>query len=77
MKQRVFDLIQTQTETIMLANATPEYVFTVIDPPIPPEVRVSPKRSLIVAFSVFLGALLGTVLALVRWYMAESSINKH
>ena len=50
-----FELIQSQTETIMLANASPEYLFKTLDPAVVPELKAKPKRALICV----LGAMLG------------------
>jgi uncharacterized protein involved in exopolysaccharide biosynthesis len=63
-----FDLIQSQIETMMLAKATPEYLFKTIDPAVVPELKVKPKRSLIAALGVVLGGMLGCLIVLVRHY---------
>ena len=34
MRSNLFSMIQAQTETIMLANTSPEYVFKTVDPPV-------------------------------------------
>lgn len=47
-KAVVSDLIQNQIQTVMLAQSSDEYLFTVIEPPIAPELKVKPKRSIIV-----------------------------
>ena len=68
----LFDLIQSQIETMMLAKATPEYLFKTIDPAVVPELRVKPKRSLIAALGVLLGGMLGVLLVLIRHYAFNS-----
>ena len=67
-----FDLIQSQIETMMLAKATPEYLFKTIDPAVVPELKVKPKRSLIAALGVLLGGMLGVLLVLIRNYAFNS-----
>lgn len=62
----LFDLIQVQIEKVMLANANPEYVFQVIDPPLVPELKAKPKRALICVVGAFLGALIGLFIVLLR-----------
>jgi uncharacterized protein involved in exopolysaccharide biosynthesis len=58
--QRVmYNLIETETKTLMLANARVEYAFTVVDPAVAPEIRTSPKRKLIVLSGGVLGGLFG------------------
>jgi uncharacterized protein involved in exopolysaccharide biosynthesis len=62
----LFELIQTQTETIMLAQVRPEYVFKTIDPAIVPEEQISPKRALICVAGTILGGFLGCGWVLLR-----------
>lgn len=57
-RQVYASLLEQQTQTIMLANIRPEYVFRVIDPAVIPEQRARPSRSLIVIVGTFLGGLL-------------------
>jgi uncharacterized protein involved in exopolysaccharide biosynthesis len=65
--QRVmYNLIQSETKTLMLANARQEYAFTVIDRAVPPEERARPKRTLIVAFGLLGGFLAGTIVVFAR-----------
>jgi uncharacterized protein involved in exopolysaccharide biosynthesis len=64
----LFELIQSQTETIMLANASPEYLFKTLDPAVVPEMKAGPKRALICILGSLLGALLGGLIALVRHF---------
>jgi uncharacterized protein involved in exopolysaccharide biosynthesis len=65
--QRVmYNLIETETKTLMLAKGRAEYAFTVVDPAVAPEVRTSPKRTLMVILGGALGGLLGCLVALAR-----------
>lgn len=71
--QRVmYNLIESETKTLMLANARVEYAFTIVDPAVPPEVRISPKRSLMVLSGVVLGLFIGSILAL-----AYNTMGRH
>jgi uncharacterized protein involved in exopolysaccharide biosynthesis len=63
-----FDLIQSQTETVMLAEVRQEYVFKTIDPAVAPEEKKKPSRALICALGTLLGGMLGVVIVLVRYY---------
>ena len=63
-----FELIQSQTERVMLAEVRPEYVFKVIDPAVIPEEKSGPPRKLIVIVGSLLGAILGIASALIRRY---------
>lgn len=54
--QRVmYALIQSETKTLMLANARAEYAFAVVDPAVVPELRIRPARTLMVLTGGVLG----------------------
>jgi uncharacterized protein involved in exopolysaccharide biosynthesis len=60
--QRVmYDLIESETKTLMLASARTEYAFTVVDPAVPPEVRISPRRALMVILGTLIGLFIGLI----------------
>ena len=63
-----FELIQSQTETVMLAEVRPEYVFKTIDPAVVPEEKSKPSRALICILGTLLGGTLGVVIVLMRHY---------
>ena len=63
-----FELIQSQTETVMLAEVRPEYVFKTIDPAVVPETKSKPSRALICVLGTLLGGMLGIVIVLIRRY---------
>ena len=50
-----YELIQSQTETMMLANVREEYVFKTIDPATVPESKSEPSRAIISLMGAFLG----------------------
>jgi uncharacterized protein involved in exopolysaccharide biosynthesis len=65
--QRVmYNLIENETKTLMLANVKPEYAFAVVDPAVPPEVRASPQRTLMVILGLAFGMVMGAVIAFAR-----------
>ena len=66
-----FEMIQSQTETIMLANATPEYLFKTVDPAIVSELKAKPTRSLICIMGALLGFILGVFLVLTRYCISK------
>ncbi|MFQ3248846.1 MAG: hypothetical protein ACI9O6_000650 [Glaciecola sp.] len=68
MRSSLFELIQSQTQTIMLANASPEYIFKTVDPGVVPELKAKPQRALIVVLGVMLGGMLSVLIVLVRNY---------
>lgn len=64
--QRVmYNLIESETKTLMLANGRPDYAFTVVDPAVAPEVRVSPKRTIWILIGVVLGLVIGLATAFI------------
>lgn len=67
-----FELIQSQTETVMLAQVRPEYVFKTIDPAVVPELKSGPKRALICAVGTILGGMLSVFLVLIRHYASSN-----
>lgn len=67
------ELIEEQTKTVMLANASDEYVFRVIDPPVVPELESEPRRALICLLGVLFGAILAVLFVLIRYYIRKES----
>ena len=63
-----FDLIQSQTETVMLAEVRQEYVFKTIDPAVAPEEASGPSRAVICVIGTILGSVLGAFIVLIRHY---------
>lgn len=61
MKTVFYQLIEEQMKTVMFAEVRDEYVFTTIDPAIAPELKVKPKRVLILIMGTFLGAVVGVI----------------
>ena len=71
-------LIEEQTKTIMLANVSKDYVFSVIDPAVVPELKTEPQRALICVLGTLLGGMLAVLLVLVRHYAFGKSVsNEH
>ena len=68
-----YELIQSQTETMMLANVREEYVFKTIDPATVPEFKSEPKRALICILGTFLGGFLALIYVLGRHYIRSSN----
>lgn len=64
LRKVMYSIIESETKRQMLANGRIEYAFMVVDPAVAPEIRSSPKRTLMVAVGMMLGGFLGVVLAL-------------
>lgn len=70
LRQAISRLIESEIQSITLAQAELEYAFKVIDPPRVPKEPVSPRRALILLLSIFVGAAVGFFVALFRWAAA-------
>lgn len=64
MQQIFYQLIEQQTQTIMLANVRPEYIFQVLDPAVVPEQKSKPSRVLICIIGLLLGGFFSIVFVL-------------
>ena len=65
-QQLMYSLIESETKTLMLASGRAEYAFAVVDPATIPEIRVSPRRTLIATVGLALGLGLGVLIAFAR-----------
>lgn len=64
LQKAIYGLIEAEIKKIMIANATDEYAFRVIDPARVPQEKSGPKRSLIVLGTALAGLIIGVLLAL-------------
>ncbi|AHI30483.1 lipopolysaccharide biosynthesis protein [Marinobacter salarius] len=69
MQQVFYQLIESETRTVMLANAQREYVFKTIDPAVVPQEKSAPKRALIAVLATMLGGILGVFVVLIRAFI--------
>ncbi len=69
LKVMFYELIQAKTETVMLAQARPEYVFRIIDPPVVSESPAGPKRALVTGVFGLMALILAVVGVLARRYL--------
>jgi uncharacterized protein involved in exopolysaccharide biosynthesis len=66
MQQAIYQLIEAKIKKIMVAKSQAEYAFKVIDPAVPPQESVRPKRVAIVILGFLCGLLISLVIALIR-----------
>jgi uncharacterized protein involved in exopolysaccharide biosynthesis len=64
-------LIEAETKNLMLAHGRVEYAFTIVDPAVPPEMRFSPRRTLLVISGLFIGGFVGSLVAWARKAIRE------
>lgn len=59
-------LLEEQNKKLMLSNIRDDYVFKYIDPPIEPEVKDKPKRTIIVLFIIAISTVLSLGFNIIR-----------
>ena len=65
--QRVlYNLLETQLRTLILANGRAEYAFQVVDRAIPPIYRARPRRTFLTAIGLTFGVILGIGFVFIR-----------
>ncbi|WP_417566246.1 Wzz/FepE/Etk N-terminal domain-containing protein [Marinobacter sp.] len=69
MQQVFYQLIESETRTVMLANAQQEYVFKTIDPAVVPQEKSEPKRAMIAILAIMLGGMLGVFVVFFRSFL--------
>lgn len=63
LQNMLYRLIEEHTKIITLAKVNHEYVFKVIDPAVPPEIRSKPDRKLLATLGLSIGVIFGVILA--------------
>lgn len=76
MQQIFYQLIESETRTVMLANAQTEYIFKIIDPPVVPQEKAEPRRALIAIVATICGSLLGVVAVFLMAFVRTSNETK-
>lgn len=64
-QKSLFSLIESEIKKSMLANVKDDFVFVVIDPAIPPRLKVWPNKLLITGIGLFIGLIVGFILVLI------------
>ena len=65
-RKAIAQLIQSETQKMIVIESNPEYVYTVIDPPVSPELKAKPRRALICIGGTLLGLIIGILSTLYR-----------
>ena len=68
MREVFYQLIEEQTKSKMLAEASPEYAFVTVSRAMVPEQKSKPKRALVCILGTLLGGMLSVLWVLVRRY---------
>ncbi len=77
MRNVFFNLIEQQTQTVMLADSREEYALDVIDPAVVPEEKSGPGRALICILGTLLGGMLSVLFVLLRHYAFKENTDKN
>ena len=68
-KNLLFNMIESQSNTKMLANAQAEYVFESVDKAVVAKERSEPQRRKIVVFATFIGFMFSLIIIFIRTYV--------
>ena len=68
MQEVFYQLVEEQTKSKMLAEASPEYAFVTVSRAMVPEQKSQPKRALVCILGTLLGGMLSVLWLLVRRY---------
>ena len=71
MRNVFFNLIEQQTQKVMLADVREEYAFEILDPAVIPEKKSAPGRALICILGTLLGGMLAVLFVLLRHYASK------
>ena len=64
-------LIQNETQKLMLVEINEEYVFKILDSPVAPEEKSSPSRTLISLLGLFLGFFISCIFFILRFVIQK------
>jgi hypothetical protein len=65
LRKVMYNLIESETKTLMLANGRTEYAFQVVDPAVAPELKAGPHRLTLTLIGFTLGFGIAAVIALI------------
>ncbi len=65
LQESIGRLLEAELPKLMLAKGNEEFAFKIVDPAVPPRLRVRPKRALTAIIGTILGGLLGVFIVLV------------
>jgi uncharacterized protein involved in exopolysaccharide biosynthesis len=66
LREGLYRLAENELRKAMLVDVRDEYAFRVLDPAVPPEQRVSPRRAVMTIGGLIMGGLVGLFLAMFR-----------
>ena len=73
MRNVFFNLIEQQTQKVMLADVREEYAFEILDPAVVREEKSAPGRAIICILGTLLGGMLSVLFVLLRHYASKGN----
>lgn len=73
LRVRIFDLIQSQIERIMIANVSNDFALKIIDPPSFPEQKTFPRRAVICILFTFIGFFTSILYVVLRFLFSSDN----
>ena len=73
-RDTVSSLQEEQMKKLMMVEASDRYIFKVLDPPIVPEEKYGPRRSVIVIWGGILGFILGGLIVLSKYFYRKKDL---
>lgn len=74
-KKALSSLQQEQMKQLMMIEANEDYIFKILDPPIAPEKKSEPSRSIIVILGTLLGFIVSIIYSLIKFYSKKENKN--
>jgi capsular polysaccharide biosynthesis protein len=74
-RQKIYNLIADQVEMMTMAEVKENFAFKVLDPPMVPDQKSKPKRTLMVILSLFVSLFVGVFLAFFKEYLEKNNIQ--
>ena len=72
MQSIFYSLIETEISNKMLADASPEFAYNIINPAMKPELKSKPSRAVICLLITMLGAMLSIILIFIRHFLKQN-----
>jgi uncharacterized protein involved in exopolysaccharide biosynthesis len=74
MREVFFSMVESQTKTLMLAEASDEYLLKTVVPPMVAEEKSAPNRTLLVILGAVIAFILGSLIVLVRYVWSQKNV---
>ena len=74
LKEALANLIQNQIQTVMLTEASPDFLFKTLDRSVVPEIKVKPRRSIVLMLGIIFGFIIGAAGVLFNHFRKTSEI---